>query len=91
MCEKILRALEEVMGLTMIVLVFSAVLGAIAALFMWATKGAPVGEMTCYRNGVEITTTMRELRKPGPYVIGETSTGRIIAIANDGIRSNKVN
>ena len=58
----------------------------IMLLFAWATKDATtINDLTCERRGVVITTTMRELRKPGPYVIGELEDGRIVAIPKDGI------
>ena len=58
----------------------------ILVLYAWASREAPINELTCTRKGVSGTTTMHELRKPGPYVIVEQKDGDTIAIPKDGIR-----
>ena len=74
-------------GVFLGVFVMLIILGLTFAAFL--RDSTYINEMTCYRHGVEIKTTMHELRKPGPYVIGETATGRVIAIAKDGIRCSR--
>ena len=62
----------------------------VGSVVVWATRVDSIDEMVCERRGITINTTMTELRKPGPYVIGVQDDGDTIAIPKDGIRCQRL-